>query len=395
MGGDADLPTRCPSTSASGTTRPPRTAGSRSSGIECNAACDFAPVVMVNWEFFDNQTPSSAREASSTTSPPAATSSPPAAPPSVCTFKEVSRALAGLRRRPADEGIGADGASLEGLRLAREKRLARTGSRGDRLRPGGRRRQGGLSRGHDAHPDPVSDIWDEDRSWTLATYARTRRLRGAARRRSACTPEARQTVKDSGLRGRGGAGFPTGMKWGFLPKPDGGPRYLVVNADESEPGTCKDIPLMLANPHSLIEGVAITSYAIGCHHAFIYLRGEVVHVYRRLLKAVEPTLTPPGTSARTSTAPASTSTSPCTPAPARTSAARRRRCSTRSRAGAASRGSSRRSRPSPGCTPVPPWSTTSSRSPRSPRSSRNGADWFSVMGTRSPPATGCSRCPAT
>ena len=88
-------------------------------------------------------------------------------------------------------------------------------------------------------------------------------------------------------RGRGGAGFPTGLKWSFLPPVDGGPRYLVVNADESEPGTCKDIPLMMAAPHFLIEGVAITSYAIGCHHAFIYLRGEVVHVYRRLLRAVE------------------------------------------------------------------------------------------------------------
>ena len=59
----------------------------------------------------------------------------------------------------------------------------------------------------------------------------------------------------------------------------------MVNADESEPGTCKDVPLMLANPHSLIEGAIITSYAIGCHHAFIYVRGEVVHVYRRLLQA--------------------------------------------------------------------------------------------------------------
>jgi NADH-quinone oxidoreductase subunit F len=96
-----------------------------------------------------------------------------------------------------------------------------------------------------------------------------------------------QMTKDSGMRGRGGAGFPTGMKWGFLPAPDGGPRYLVVNADESEPGTCKDIPLMMAAPQILIEGVAITSFAIGCTHAFIYLRGEVVHVYRRLLRAVE------------------------------------------------------------------------------------------------------------
>ena len=96
-----------------------------------------------------------------------------------------------------------------------------------------------------------------------------------------------QATKDSGLRGRGGAGFPTGMKWGFLPPDDGLPRYLVVNADESEPGTCKDVPLMLAAPHYLIEGMIITSYAINCHHAFIYLRGEVVHVYRRLMNAVQ------------------------------------------------------------------------------------------------------------
>ncbi len=93
-------------------------------------------------------------------------------------------------------------------------------------------------------------------------------------------------VKDSGLRGRGGAGFPTGMKWGFIPQGDGKPHYLVVNADESEPGTCKDIPLMMANPHALIEGVIITSYAIRAHHAFIYVRGEVLHVIRRLQAAV-------------------------------------------------------------------------------------------------------------
>jgi NADH-quinone oxidoreductase subunit F len=93
-------------------------------------------------------------------------------------------------------------------------------------------------------------------------------------------------VKDSGLRGRGGAGFPTGMKWGFIPQGDGKPHYLVVNADESEPGTCKDIPLMLANPHVLVEGVAIASYAIRASCAFIYVRGEVMHVVRRLHQAV-------------------------------------------------------------------------------------------------------------
>ena len=94
-------------------------------------------------------------------------------------------------------------------------------------------------------------------------------------------------VKDSGLRGRGGAGFPTGMKWSFIPQDNPNPKYLVVNADESEPGTCKDIPLMMASPHTLIEGVIISSYAIRANQAFIYVRGEVLHVVRRLQRAVQ------------------------------------------------------------------------------------------------------------
>lgn len=133
----------------------------------------------------------------------------------------------------------------------------------------------------------LTDTWDKDRSWRLATYERAGGYAGLKMALRTAPADIVQAVKDSGLRGRGGAGFPTGMKWGFLPQPDGGPRYLVVNADESEPGTCKDIPLMLASPQHLIEGVAITSYAIGCDHAFIYVRGEVLHVYRRLLNAVE------------------------------------------------------------------------------------------------------------
>lgn len=80
-------------------------------------------------------------------------------------------------------------------------------------------------------------------------------------------------VKASGLRGRGGAGFPAGMKWSFLPK-DVFPRYLVANADESEPGTFKDRQIMEQNPHQFIEGIALCSYAIQCNHAFIYIRGE-------------------------------------------------------------------------------------------------------------------------
>ena len=132
----------------------------------------------------------------------------------------------------------------------------------------------------------LTNPWSEERSWTLETYERFEGYQ--ALRKALSTPAADlvQMAKSSGLRGRGGAGFPTGMKWGFLPEPDGGPRYLVVNADESEPGTCKDIPLLMASPQFLVEGMIITSYAIGCHHAFVYVRGEVVHVYRRLMEAV-------------------------------------------------------------------------------------------------------------
>jgi len=95
-----------------------------------------------------------------------------------------------------------------------------------------------------------------------------------------------QLVKDSGLRGRGGAGFPTGMKWGFLAKGTGKPTYLVVNADESEPGTFRDMELLERDPHALVEGVIVSAYAIGCRTAFIYLRGECGFAGRRLAAAI-------------------------------------------------------------------------------------------------------------
>ncbi len=132
----------------------------------------------------------------------------------------------------------------------------------------------------------LSAHWGETDSYTLAGYRRHggyRALRSALRGQP---DELIQLVKDSGLRGRGGAGFPTGMKWGFVPQGDDRPHYLVVNADESEPGACKDIPLMLANPHALVEGCILTSYAIRANWAFIYIRGEVPHVQRRLRAAV-------------------------------------------------------------------------------------------------------------
>src|SRR5581483_9283137 len=94
-------------------------------------------------------------------------------------------------------------------------------------------------------------------------------------------------VKDSNLRGRGGAGFPTGMKWQFIPQNDGKPHYVVVNADEGEPGTCRDLPLMMNDPHAMIEGIIIACYAVRAERAFIYIRGEAVHAIRRVTAAVE------------------------------------------------------------------------------------------------------------
>ena len=129
--------------------------------------------------------------------------------------------------------------------------------------------------------------WATPLSWTLGAHEADGGYSALTKAIKKPRADIVRAVEDSGLRGRGGAGFPTGMKWAYLPADDGKPRYLVVNADESEPGTCKDIPLVMASPHLLLEGVILTAYAIDCHHAFIYLRGEVVHAYRRLMAAVE------------------------------------------------------------------------------------------------------------
>jgi NADH-quinone oxidoreductase subunit F len=99
--------------------------------------------------------------------------------------------------------------------------------------------------------------------------------------------EITEEVKKSGLRGRGGAGFPTGMKWSFLAKPEGVPRHLVVNADESEPGTFKDRYLMEYHPHILIEGMIVSSYALGSNASYIYIRGEYAWIVDILEEAIE------------------------------------------------------------------------------------------------------------
>lgn len=95
-----------------------------------------------------------------------------------------------------------------------------------------------------------------------------------------------EEVQASGLRGRGGAGFPTGMKWSFLAKPEGVPRYLLCNADESEPGTFKDRYLMEKIPHLLVEGMIVSSYALGCNQSYIYIRGEYMWVLEIVEKAI-------------------------------------------------------------------------------------------------------------
>jgi NADH-quinone oxidoreductase subunit F len=124
----------------------------------------------------------------------------------------------------------------------------------------------------------------------IATYDVYRQKGGYASVEKAMktmTPDAIvEEVKKSGLRGRGGAGFPTGMKWSFLAKPEGVPRYLVCNADESEPGTFKDRYLMERIPHLLIEGMITSSFALGANTAYIYVRGEFFYIIRILEKAI-------------------------------------------------------------------------------------------------------------
>ena len=129
--------------------------------------------------------------------------------------------------------------------------------------------------------------WGAEQSWKYEFYKEHDGYAGAEKALAMKPEEVLALVKDSGLRGRGGAGFPAGMKWSFVPQDNPNPKYLVVNADESEPGTCKDMPMLLASPHMLIEGMIISSFAFNCHLAFIYIRGEVVHVHRRVQQAVK------------------------------------------------------------------------------------------------------------
>ena len=94
-------------------------------------------------------------------------------------------------------------------------------------------------------------------------------------------------LKTSALRGRGGAGFPTGLKWSFMPRQFPGPKYLVCNSDEGEPGTCKDRDLLAFNPHMVIEGMAIAAYAMGVKLGYNYIHGEIFEIYERFEQALD------------------------------------------------------------------------------------------------------------
>ncbi|WAX59063.1 NADH-quinone oxidoreductase subunit NuoF [Jatrophihabitans cynanchi] len=129
-----------------------------------------------------------------------------------------------------------------------------------------------------------------DQPWKIENYERLDGYAGLRKALTMTPDDLIGLVKDANLRGRGGAGFPTGMKWSFVAEPKGvprGDRYVVVNADEGEPGTCRDMPLMMNDPHSMVEGIIISCFAIRAARAFIYIRGEAVHAIRRVTAAVE------------------------------------------------------------------------------------------------------------
>jgi hypothetical protein len=249
---------------------------------------------------------------------------------------------------------------------------------------------------HDRHIGPQIYADLDGTNWRLADYE----ARGGyqALRKiltEGLTPDqVIAEVKASGLRGRGGAGFPTGLKWSFMPRQFPGQKYLVCNSDEGEPGTCKDRDILQFNPHIVIEGMIIAAYAMGISVGYNYIHGEIFQTYERFEEALE--------EARAAgylgnAIMGSTSTSSCTrpTASAPTSAAKKPRCSSRSKARRASRASSRRSRRASACTASRPPSTTPRPSRRCPGSSATAARPTSNAASRTTAAPRSSRCPVT
>jgi NADH-quinone oxidoreductase subunit F len=157
---------------------------------------------------------------------------------------------------------------------------------------------------------------------TFAEYQAEGALRLQKALASLTPDEVQQLVIDSGLRGRGGAGFPTGKKWSFVPRNLPGPRWLICNCDEMEPGTYKDRILLEANPYSLVEGITLACYALGVRHAFIFIRRGYEQAAANLRRA-SPSAERPAWSGRISSAAAFPATSMCMSRPGATSAAKR------------------------------------------------------------------------
>ncbi|MFO7181759.1 MAG: NADH-quinone oxidoreductase subunit NuoF, partial [Pseudomonadota bacterium] len=132
----------------------------------------------------------------------------------------------------------------------------------------------------------LSHSYGKPESWTLAAYEAAGGYRGVRRALSMTRELVIDEAKKAHIRGRGGAGFDCGTKWSFMPKESKKPHYLVVNADEGEPGTFKDRTIMEMNPHALIEGCIIGCYAIGAHAAYIYVRDELHLAKERLWRAI-------------------------------------------------------------------------------------------------------------
>jgi NADH-quinone oxidoreductase subunit F len=133
----------------------------------------------------------------------------------------------------------------------------------------------------------ITANWDDDSVRSMQGYEDKGGYRGLRKALEMSPDDVIQVVKDSGLRGRGGAGFPTGMKWSFVPQDTGKPTYVTVNFDESEPGTCNNRELMEREPHQMLEGAMIAAYAIRCHTVFVYCRGEFLWPGTVVQRAIE------------------------------------------------------------------------------------------------------------
>jgi NADH-quinone oxidoreductase subunit F len=191
--------------------------------VECIGACTGAPAMQVNYDFYENLTP--------------------------VRFDRIIEDLDAGRRPEPEKVIS-----------------------------------GALHERHPAETPLISKRWGIKDSHNIDVFLQHDGYRGLEKALKEMTPGGIiDEVKKSNLRGRGGAGFPTGMKWFFVPKDSPKPKYVICNADESEPGTCKDRPLMEMDPHQLIEGMVIAGRAIGSHQGFIYIRGE----YRYVLDIVD------------------------------------------------------------------------------------------------------------